>query len=46
MELEIISKKTNIDDESSNRKLRAAAYVRVSSNRDEQLDSFESQINY
>jgi DNA invertase Pin-like site-specific DNA recombinase len=46
MKLEIIEKRQIKEDKSSNNKLRVAAYVRVSSKHDDQLDSFESQVKY
>lgn len=46
MKLEIIEKRQTKEDKSSNNKLRVAAYVRVSSKHDDQLDSFESQVKY
>lgn len=46
MKLEIIEKRQTKEDKSSKQKLRVAAYVRVSSKHDDQLDSFESQVKY
>ena len=46
MKLEIIEKRQIKEDKSSNNKLRVAAYVRVSSKHDDQLDSFEFQVKY
>ena len=46
MKLEVIEKRQTKGEIFSNKKIRVAAYVRVSSKHDDQLDSFESQIKY
>lgn len=46
MELEIIEKKGKKEVFNLDKKMRVAAYARVSSKHDDQLDSFESQVKY